>query len=133
MYSHLFQWSAGSALHFNIRLMTCHCWPDFWVEEKILTPLLLSPNPFRLVRANTMIMRWWQMPRAITILLTPRHMQSLPFCLMKTERDVEYLTILSTYRHPTEIITIDFNKAVIEIYSIAFNTYTFFLQLVIIY
>lgn len=31
------------------------------VEEQILTPLSLSPNPFRLARANSMVMRWWQM------------------------------------------------------------------------
>lgn len=49
-----------AVLHLNLEL-----WDESlvakWVEINFLAPLFLSPNPFRLGRANSMVMRWWQM------------------------------------------------------------------------
>lgn len=63
---------------------------------------VLSPNPFCLARANSMVMRLWQMLTCHNA-PDPRHMPSFPFCLMK--KDAEYLY---TYRDPNYFPTFDF-------------------------
>lgn len=79
------QWSADDASYLNKDFGMCHLWPG-WVGGEILTPLSLSPNPFRLVRANSVVMICWQM---LACLYNPRdpptHVETV-FCLLKRER-----------------------------------------------
>lgn len=81
------------------------------MEINFLTPLSLSPNPFRLVRANSMVMRWWQM---LACLYKPPDPPAHAKSSLLPDEERETLDILITHRGPNYFKSLHFMSAVRE-------------------
>lgn len=88
-------WTHLQPVTFRISIRSLWCvisGQAWWVEENILTPLSLNPNPFCLVWANSMVMRWWQM---LACLYNPHkpprtHVETPPSAWWR-QRDADYI------------------------------------------